>query len=110
MTNVKEVPYFIQVRGCINCDASKQHKKKHGTDYGFDHELQVSCVLRECHNYGYDLQRPFIDPEEVVNYAKRTGNQEFIKRAKEYCLGMQTRFGISFAQIGVSLEKIMGEI
>ncbi|MBI2233008.1 MAG: hypothetical protein HYU56_03740 [Candidatus Aenigmarchaeota archaeon] len=28
-----DVPYFIQVRGCINCSASKEHKKRFGEFY-----------------------------------------------------------------------------
>ncbi len=70
-----EIPRFIRLRGCINCDISHRHKEKTGKDYGFDHELVAGCLLYGCVGYGHDLSNPFMDPEELMKKAKEMGLQ-----------------------------------
>src|SRR3989344_6860403 len=94
MTKKNEIiPYFIQIRGCINCDTSKSHKRRTGYDYGFHHEDVIACVLKGCQDNGFFLAKPFIDPEEVFRLTKRENNPEIIKKAKDYCLRIKDRFG-----------------
>lgn len=73
-----EIPRFIKEKGCINCSASKALKEKTGHDYGFDHEIQVACLLSGCLDYGYSLIKPFMDPDEILKYAKEK-HPEFLK-------------------------------
>ena len=58
------VPRFIKMRGCINCEVSKICQERHGTPYAFDHELFAGCLISGCVDYGYSLHTPFLDPEE----------------------------------------------
>jgi hypothetical protein len=106
MTKKEEIPEFIKIRGCINCDASKELKKRTGHDYGFDHELMVKCVLL-CERYGCSLVKPFIDPVEVIRLAKQDGREYVIEAAKKYCLDVIERFGKFYERIGVSLHDIL---
>jgi hypothetical protein len=102
----EKMPYFIELRGCINCDASKDLKKKTGHDYGFDHELMFKCIML-CENYGHSLVRPFIDPVEVIRLAKQDGGGHVIEAAKKYCLDVDKRFGKFYERMGVSLQDIL---
>jgi len=64
-----EVPLFIKKRGCINCEKSKMHMKKHKKPFGADHELMASCLLLGCQSFGFSLLNPFTDPEELIKLA-----------------------------------------
>ncbi len=103
-----KIPYFIEIRGCINCDASHLLKQKTGHDYGFDHEIMVKCVLYGCINYGYDLTNPFFDPKEIVRLAKN--NLDIIENAKKYCLNVKKKFGKFYDIIGTSIDNIINEL
>ena len=103
----KYIPYFIEVRGCINCDTSKTYKEKHGKDYGFDHELVAKCAIIGCVNHGHDLSNPFIDPEEVIKKFKETNNPEYKKNVRLYCLQIKEKFGNFFDAIGVSIDDLI---
>lgn len=109
MKKVHEIPYFIQMRGCINCSISKSMKERTGHDYGFNHELIAGCLLHECFTYGYTIAYPFIDPKDVVEYARREGNEEAIGGAKRYCLGIKERFGKFFDRLGISLDDMVND-
>lgn len=99
-----KVPRFIKLRGCINCEASKIHKKKTGYDYGFDHEDVILCMADGCVDYGHDLCRPFIDPEEVVKFAAVNGNGSQIQNTRNYLSNVKKRFGHFYERIGVDLN------
>jgi hypothetical protein len=103
----KEAPKFVIVRGCINCDSSKELKKRTGHDYGFDHELVAGCVILGCHSYGHDLGSPFIDPEEAIRLARKDGSQKFMEAAKKYCAKVNNEFGVFYRKIGVDLDKMI---
>ena len=107
-----EIPLFIKLRGCINCSTSKEHKRRHGYNYGFDHELEVACVIQECHNYGFSVGRPFFDPEEVIRKAKEliAEHPEARDNAIAYCLEVQRRFGRFYDKLGISLDKLIDEL
>lgn len=88
------------MRGCINCDASKEMKEKTGHEYGFDHENMARCILRGCYDYGYAIFHPFIDPEEMTRIADGLG-PEAKEAAKLYCSAVQERFGRFYREIGL---------
>ena len=75
MEDNEKIPYFIQIRGCINCDASKRLKEKTGKDYGFDHVFIVKCLFMGCNSEGHDLTHPYYDPEEIVRLVKEKMTQ-----------------------------------
>ena len=86
------VPKFIKLKGCINCDASKSHKEKHGTDYGFDHEIIYSCLISGCMDYGYSLTKPFLDPDEALRLASQRCDATLTKQAEEYARRIKAQF------------------
>jgi len=108
-----KVPYFIEIRGCINCSASHLLKQKTGHDYGFDHEITVKCVLYGCRDYGYDLTNPFFDPKEVIRMGKKlteNNNDPQIKEnSKKYCLNIKEKFDNFYKKIGISIDDIINE-
>lgn len=101
-----EIPYFVKIRGCINCDASKNHKKETGFDYGFDHESMFFCIAL-CGNYGFSLVNPFFDPEEAVRLAKKGGSPETIEGTKKYYSRIKEQFGKYYEKMGVPLDEII---
>jgi len=103
----EEIPYFIKMRGCINCEQSKKLKEKTGKDYGFDHEFMVKCIMM-CE--GYSLVKPFFDPEEVVRLAKKENTPDAIKFAKKYCSETNKRFGRFYESMGISIKEIIGKL
>ncbi len=111
------IPYFIQVRGCINCNASKLMREKHGTDYGMDHEIAAFCVLKGCtrlspileHCGGYSISNPFLDPEEMMKKALNYNNPLYIENARKYCKKIKDFFGHFYEMMGVDLDKIMAQ-
>ncbi len=91
MMGNKEIPKFIDLKGCINCNVSKTHKEWHGTDYGFDHELAAGCLLSGCMDYGFQIGEPFIDPDEAIRLA-REKFPERIGMAEKYADDIRSRF------------------
>jgi len=100
------IPYFIKVRGCVNCSASKELKKRTGKEYGFDHELMVKCMLVGCMNYGYSLLHPYIDPEEIVRLALKDGSSNVIDGARRRLEQQQKMFGEFFQHLGIDIEQL----
>src|SRR3989338_9204900 len=91
--SVEEIPKFIKLRGCINCEISKKHKEETGNHYGHDHEKVAGCMIIGCYNYGHFLSKPFIDPQDVVKMAKEIAvTEEQKKNVKNYLLDVKTRF------------------
>ena len=105
-----DVPYFIQMRGCINCDASRLMRERHGTDYGFDHEIAARCVIMGCVSYGRSILNPFIDPEELVRMANESGRPDFRSNARRYCSNVKEAFGRHYESIGVSVDSISQQL
>ena len=102
-----KIPEFIKLRGCINCNSSKEHKRNTGSEYGFDHELIIGCVLLGCLDQGYALYKPFLDPEEVMAMARETKNPELIEKAKEYLLRVEKRFGEFYRRMDINLTSFL---
>lgn len=108
-----EIPYFIEMRGCINCDASKSMKERHGNLYGFDHEIMASCLLMGCDNYGINLTHPFIDPEEfvkIVNKKRENLTKENLENSRKYLKEIKQKFGEHYEKLGVSIDNLIKEI
>ena len=103
----EEIPYFIKMRGCINCTASENMRRKHGTDYGCDHEIMAQCVLMGCVAYRCSLVSPFMDPEEIMRMANEQGKPEFIENAKKYVQLIKERFGEFYEEMGISLDTLI---
>ena len=105
-----EIPEFIKLRGCINCDASKLHKKRHGTDYGFDHEIVARCLLIGCVEYGHGVYHPFIDAEEILRMFEERReilSPKEIKNVRTYLLKVKEVFGKFYEEINVSLDELI---
>ena len=108
-----KIPYFIKMRGCINCSASKRHKERHGTDYGFDHEIIAQCVLMGCVGYGHDLSSPFMDAKEIVRFTEEKRGKltpEEIENTRQYLIRIKERFGEFYEKIGVSIDDLIEQI
>ena len=104
--NTQNIPYFIKMRGCINCSASKTYKERYGNDYGFDHEIVAQCVLMGCVGEGHDLSNPFMDPEDVAKFALQKNNEDFTQNAKKYVERVKEKFGRFYEKLGVSLDNL----
>ena len=102
-----EIPKFIKLRGCINCEVSKSHKKRTGYDYGFHHEIILGCLISGCMNYGHAIYKPFFDPEELIKEANKLGKPEYMEKARRYLLSVKKRFGKFYEKIGVNLENLL---
>ena len=102
----EKIPYFIKIAGCINCSASKEHKKRTGRDYGFDHELMFKCIS-SCWNDGFSLIHPYYDPREAVRLAKKDGRKKVISAVKEYCLHIKEKFGEHYDKLGISIDSLI---
>jgi hypothetical protein len=109
-----DIPHFVRVRGCVNCDVSKMMKKKAGNEHGFDIELAATCVdicdARGCANYGYVLSDPFIDPKDVISIARVSRKDFMMKNAKMYCLTIKEMFGKFYDKLGISIDDIIAEL
>lgn len=106
----KEVPYFIKIRGCINCENSVALKKKTGYEYGFDHELMARCVIGDCFSYGYTLIEPYYDPEQIVKIANKMGTPEVKKNAKRMCSNLESRYGKFYEKENISIRTILEKL
>ena len=106
----KDIPYFIQVRGCINCVVSKSFKEKTGNDYGFDHEIGVGCMLRNCEANGHSLHKPFIDPEELVRLALASKDKVRIERVKNMLAQADEQYKTWFEFVGIDLPNIISKL
>lgn len=103
-----KVPYFIQKRGCINCEVQTSYKEKTGNDYGFDHELMAGCILSACVNYGHSLVSPFLDPEEGVRLAlEQKWDETQRKNLREYIGIVKENFGEYYESLGVDLGEVV---
>lgn len=115
-----EIPHFIEVRGCINCEASKHHKEQIGVDYGTDHESFFMCMGCEGVKYDISLSHPFFDPEEIVKMAKEKGKElaknygikeeVIMENIRNYCLHVKDLFGQYYEKMGVSLDDIIKQL
>lgn len=105
--NGEEAPYFIRIRGCINCETSKTHKRNTGDNYGFDHELVIACIIRGCFDQGHDLANPYIDPAEIVRVANEVGTPKAKKNARRKCLEMEATYRKFYKIEGLSVDSIL---
>jgi len=108
---LKGFPKFLLERGCINCFASKEHKRRTGNDYGFDHELMSACLLSGCRDKGYSLVHPFVDPEGLVRWVNEQdlGIDER-ENARDHLLNIRKRFGTFYERVGVSIEDLITQL
>ena len=105
--NGEATPYFIRIRGCINCGISKTHKTDTGDDYGFDHKLMAACIIRGCFNHSHDLANPYIDPAEIVRVANEVGTPRANKNARRICLEMKATYEKFYEIEGISVDSIL---
>ena len=109
--NLKEltddIPLFVKLRGCINCDVSKSHKEKKGSEYGYPgHEDILPCLL-SCMKHGHAIYKPFIDPEEAMRFARKPGNEEYLEIARNYVSEVKRKFGKFYEIMGINLNSIL---
>lgn len=103
MKMIEEVPKFIELRGCINCDLYKRSMRE-----GFQHETAIGCVIFcGVSEYNYSITNPFIDPEEIVKKAKETGRKDYIENARRYTLSIKEKFRGFYEKIGVNLDELL---
>ena len=105
-----EIPYFIEIKGCINCSVSKTMKEKTGNDYGFDHESLAGCIIRACVEHGYSITKPFIHPAEVIRMAKQVNTAQGYENARKFCLQQKERWGREFEAAGISIDTLLAEL
>ena len=110
----KEIPYFISIRGCINCDSYKSYKEESEKNpfSGALHEKMAKCLLLGCQSYGVILIKPFIDPSEVIKLAKEKGytrekNSKELENVRKYILNIEDAFGKFYDKINVSLDDFL---
>ncbi|MCK5235038.1 MAG: hypothetical protein KAJ20_03545 [Candidatus Aenigmarchaeota archaeon] len=111
----KDIPYFIEIRGCINCEASEHHKRITGHDYGFDHESMSSCIMFNCGHYTFrdrqiSVDNPFYDPEEIVRFAKKDGTKIVIENSIKLCQSINETFGEFYNMKDVSIDELIEEL
>jgi hypothetical protein len=93
--NTGLIPYFVRVKGCINCYICKINKEKTGKDYGgFNHELMVQCTLLGCQDYNHSYCNPFIHPSEMRRLANLNGKPEIIEKAEKIATQIEKAFKI----------------
>lgn len=103
----RDVPEFIRLRGCINCPVVIGRKERGKTHYGFDHEDVPSCLVLGCIAEGHAVYNPFMDPEEVMNYAKKSGNKDYVENARKYVLKVKERFCKFYERMGINLDLLL---
>ena len=82
--NAKDIPYFIKVSGCNNCQVFKSYTSLTGTEYGSDHALHAKCVHMGCDRHGHNILAPFITPREYLRIGLNTGlRKQAIDKAKK---------------------------
>ncbi|UCG10982.1 MAG: hypothetical protein JSU72_10435 [Deltaproteobacteria bacterium] len=110
--NVKDVPYFIKVSGCNNCQVFKSYTSLTGTEYGEDHALHAKCVHMSCDRYAHNILAPFITPKEYLRIGLNTGlRRQAIDKAKKViarfnefydeCGGLKTWVAEAIADVSV---------
>ncbi len=112
----EDIPYFIQMRGCINCVASEYHKEKRGNDYGFYPMSMLDCIIiHNCGNYTFrdkpiSLDNPFYDTEEIVRFAKKHGTEKIIKGSIKLCQSINETFGEFYKVLDISIDELIEEL
>ena len=102
------VPCFIKVRGCENCINSVALKDKTGKNFGFNPELMIGCVIG--HRYVYSLEKPYYDPEQIVQYANKVGTLEAKEAARGICLNLELHFGGFYQRENISVPDILNKL
>ncbi len=107
-----EIPYFIQMRGCINCRVSKKHKEKTGKKYSFDHELMSVCVIRGCTAKGYSLGRPFFDMEQLLKTIpeKIEDPKKALSLVEQHRNDTKNNYGVYYKELGVDIDEAFDNI
>lgn len=85
-------------------------KEKSGTDYGFGHEIMASCLIQGCQEWGYNIQGPFIDPEEIVRFVKKTPTPIYVENGIAILQNYQKEFAGYFQKIGLDMCKLIEEL
>lgn len=106
----KEVPYFIKIRGCINCESSIALKKRTGNEYGFDHELMARCLILNCFSFGHTLIEPYYDPEEIVKFANKIGTPEAKENTRKICSNLESQYGKFYEKENISIRTILEKL
>lgn len=88
------MPEFIKRRGCINCESYIEFKRiKEGESNHQLHELMTRCLLMACTNYGHNVMKPFIHPDELDQYVSNRGNnEEEVQQARKYRAQITSKF------------------
>lgn len=108
MTKIEgEIPYFIEMKGCINCPVQASFREKTGHDYGFDHEYMAGCILMGCVGYGHNLMTPYFHPLEIVRLANENGSPGALDIAKRVCLMLQDRYGEFYKAVGLDMDEVL---
>jgi len=105
-----DMPYFMEIKGCINCSCSKSMKERTGRDYGFDHEVMAGCIIRACVEYGHSIAKPFIHPAEVIRMAKQVNTAQGYENARKFCLQQKARWSKEFEAAGISIDTLLVEL
>ncbi|MBD3312511.1 hypothetical protein GF352_03605 [archaeon] len=95
------LPYFIKIRGCINCDVYDSS------------EGGAECYYRGCADYNITLFNPFIDIEAQLSFLNRVieyypGSEPHVKNSvRQQAVGFIDRFGRFYEELGISLDDLV---
>jgi len=53
------------------------------------------------------LSHPFVDPLEVIDFARKNGNEEQIKNAEKYLSHMEEIYGQFYERMGINLNGLL---
>ena len=81
--NRKEIPYFIQIEGCNNCEVREAYTTDSGTFYDEGHAFHAKCIHKGCDKYNYSVEGPFITPQEYIRVGTQLGLSGAFNKAKE---------------------------
>ena len=108
MSDDYEIPYFVEIAGCINCSVSHALREEQGVDYGYHHEASFACLAYGCFSRGITSMTPYIHPLEMARLAMKRGSKEAIQIGLEYCKMVNKVYGQLYEKMGISLEGIIG--
>ena len=75
----KIIPRFVELDGCINCDAYQRQKRGEGQL----HDNMASCVNLDCKENGHDILHPYSGNHELINYWREHLVKVLSKRGAE---------------------------
>ena len=105
-----KIPYFIEIRGCRNCDAYLETIRQRVSPNKPKSSLADMCQTKGCSSHGFSLENPFKDPQDFLYEAitsppKKEDRNKFMSDLRE----IKDRFGDHYRSMSVSFRDIADE-